>query len=57
MYEGQERCVKVIGGETCKRRREDDIKMGRKETGWDWFHASQNRDKWRPIVRTAVLFI
>jgi hypothetical protein len=54
MYEGEERCIKVFGRETCKRRWEDNIKMGRKEIGWDWFHAGQDRDNYRSFVSMAV---
>jgi len=44
----------VFGGETRRRRWKDNIKMGRKETGWEWLHAGQDRYKKRPLVKTTV---
>ena len=38
-------------------RREDNIKRNLKEAVWqdeDWFHLSQDRDKWRTVVDTVI---
>jgi hypothetical protein len=45
---------RFLVGETCRRRWKDNIKMGRKGTGWVRFHAGQDKDKRRPLVSRAV---
>jgi hypothetical protein len=40
-----------------KRRREDNIKMDVRETGWggmDWIQLAQDRDKWRSSLNTVM---
>jgi hypothetical protein len=42
-----------------RRRWEDNIKMGLKETGWggmDWIDLVQDRDQWRALVNTVMNF-
>jgi hypothetical protein len=39
-----------------RRRREDNIKIDRRETGFgdvDWIHWAQDRDRWRALVNTV----
>jgi hypothetical protein len=41
------------------RRREDNIRIVLKETGWkgmDWMHVVQDRDQWRALVNTIMNF-
>jgi hypothetical protein len=40
-----------------KFRREDNIRMGIKEIGWEgvvWLHLAQDRDQWRTHVNTVM---
>jgi hypothetical protein len=40
-----------------RRRLEDNIKMYLREIGWggmDWIHLSQDRYKWRAVVKTVI---
>jgi hypothetical protein len=40
-----------------RRRWEDNIKMGIRETGFwdvDWIHLAQDRDRWRALVNTVM---
>jgi hypothetical protein len=40
-----------------RRRRVDNIKMDRRDIGWDgmdWIDLAQNRDQWRALVNTVM---
>jgi hypothetical protein len=40
-----------------RNRLEDNIKMNRKETGWDtvnWIHLTLDRDQWQAFVNTVM---
>jgi hypothetical protein len=40
-----------------RRRWEDNIKMDRREIGWDkvnWIDMAQDRDRWRALVNTVL---
>jgi hypothetical protein len=40
-----------------RRRQEDNIRMGPRETGWegaDWIHLVQNKDQRRAVVNTVM---
>jgi hypothetical protein len=40
-----------------RRRREDNIKMDRREIGWggvDWIDLAQDTDQWRALVNTVM---
>jgi hypothetical protein len=40
-----------------RRRWVDDIKMDLREIGWDgvdWVDLAQDRDEWRPLVKTVM---
>jgi hypothetical protein len=40
-----------------RRRWEDGIKMGLRETGWggvEWIHLAQGRDRWRAVVSAVM---
>jgi hypothetical protein len=42
-----------------RRRREDNIKMNLREIGWcdmDWIHLAQDRNHWRTLVNTVIIF-
>jgi hypothetical protein len=45
--------------ERLRRRRVDNIKMDRREIGWDsmdWIDVAQDRDQWRALVNTVMNF-
>jgi hypothetical protein len=40
-----------------RRRREDNIRMDLKETGWegvDWIHLAQDKDQWLVLMDTVL---
>jgi hypothetical protein len=42
---------------TCRRKWEDNIKIGLREMVWDnmdWINLAQNRDQWRTLVSTLI---
>jgi len=43
-----------------RRRWEDNIRMDLRKTGWegvvDWSHLDQNREQWRAVVNTIMIF-
>jgi hypothetical protein len=42
---------------SSRRRREDNIKMDLRETGWggmDWIDLALDRDQWRALVNTVM---
>jgi hypothetical protein len=39
-----------------RRRCVDNIKMDLIETGWDWMYMAQDRDQWRALVNTVLIF-
>jgi hypothetical protein len=41
-----------LGRPTC--RREDNIRMERREEGVDWIHLGQDRDQWWTLVNTVM---
>ena len=64
---GEEKRIQGLGWETwgteatwtIQVHREDNIKLDRKETGWDcvdWIHMAQNRAKWSAIMNTVMYF-
>jgi hypothetical protein len=43
--------------ERSRCRREDEIKMDLRDTGWgglEWIHLAQNRDRWRAVVNAVM---
>jgi hypothetical protein len=41
----------------CRRRWEDNIKMGFREIEWggmDWINLAQDRDQWRALLKTVM---
>jgi hypothetical protein len=43
--------------ERLRHRREDGIRMGLRETGWEgveWIHLAQDWDCWQPVMNVAM---